>query len=62
MHQLMRLHPVCWLLQVHLHLVDFYILQRGKNQAGDGLFSFERMTPKDMLFLGPGQDLWVIAR
>ena len=58
----MRLQIVFCPLQVHLHLVDFYILQRGKNQAGDGLFSFERMTPKDMLFLGPGEDLWVLTR
>jgi hypothetical protein len=45
--------------------VDFYILQRGNNLAPttvDGLFAFERNAPKDMLFLGPGQDIWAIAR
>lgn len=40
--------------------VDFYILQRGLVQ--DGLFAFERNAPKDMLFLGPSQDLWVLVR
>jgi hypothetical protein len=41
--------------------VDFFVLQRGNN-AGDGLFAFERNTPKDVIFLGPSQEMWVIAR
>jgi hypothetical protein len=32
------------------------------NTALDGLFEFERNTPKDVMFLGPSQTLWVIAR
>jgi hypothetical protein len=58
--------------------VDFFILQRGNNpldpafpaitqeqQANtdpDGLFAFERNVPKDVMYLGPSQVLWVIAR
>ena len=44
------------------HLVDFFIMQRGAVPNSDGLFAFERNAPKDMLFVGPGQELWVIAR
>ena len=44
------------------HLVDFFILQRGNVAGSDGLFAFERDTPKDMLFLGPSQEIWVLAR
>lgn len=40
--------------------VDFFILQRGR--VPDGLFAYERNTPKDMLFLGPGEELWVLVR
>lgn len=67
---------------VHLHLVDFFILQRDNNPDAPvidtdpaeldpaliaalpprGLFEYERNTPKDVLFLGPSQEIWVIAR
>lgn len=42
-----------------MHLVDFYILQR---DGGDGLQTFEKLTPKDVMYLGPSNKLWVIAR
>jgi hypothetical protein len=35
-------------------------MQRGR--VDDGLFAYERLMPKDMLFLGPSQDIYVIAR
>lgn len=61
---------------VHVHLVDFFILQRGNNPEEpaiidpiaaantdvDGLFAYERNAPKDVLYLGPSQVMWVIAR
>jgi hypothetical protein len=63
---------------VHVHLVDFFILQRGDNLLEptfpapsatavantdpDGLFAYERNVPKDVLYLGPSQEVWVIAR
>lgn len=51
------------LQQVHMHHVDFFILKRGKpTDPDDGLFAYERNVPKDMLFLGPGEDLWVLTR
>lgn len=51
-----------WFHPVHVHLIDFFVLQRGTVGGADGLFAFERHSPKDMVFLGAGQDLWVLAR
>lgn len=45
-----------------MHLVDFFILQRGNVAGNDGLFAFERNAAKDIIFLGPAQEVWVIAR
>ena len=42
-----------WFHPIHMHLVDFFVLQRGNNAGSDGLFAFERDTPKDVVFLGP---------
>jgi len=51
-----RFHPI------HIHLVDMFILQRGNVAGGDGLFAFERNAAKDIVFLGPSQEVWVLAR
>ena len=58
--------------QVHVHLVDFFVLQRGNNDTlltplelnspANGLFAFERHTPKDVVYLGPSQTIWLLAR
>jgi hypothetical protein len=45
-----------------MHLVDFFVLQRGNNVGSDGLFAFERDTPKDVVFLGLSQEIWVLTR
>lgn len=45
-----------------MHLVDFFVLKRGNNFGSDGLFAFERDSPKDIVFLGPSQEIWVISR
>lgn len=51
------------MLHVMSFQVDFFILKRGKpNDPVDGLFAYERGVPKDMLFLGPGEDIWVLTR
>lgn len=69
----------CSLPAVHVHLVDFFILQRGhwnnplepeiidfdpkdSDNPENGLFEYERLSPKDVLYLGPSQEMWVIAR
>lgn len=51
-----------WFHPIHVHLVDFFVMQRGNNAGTDGLFAFERDTPKDVVFLGPSQTIWLIAR
>jgi hypothetical protein len=51
-----------WFHPIHMHLVDFFVLKRGSNFGSDGLFSFERDSPKDIVFLGPNQEIWVISR
>lgn len=36
--------------------------QRGKAEGDDGLFAYEREAPKDVVYLGASQWIWVIAR
>ncbi|CAF1407708.1 unnamed protein product [Rotaria sordida] len=48
-----------WFHPVHMHLVDFYIIKR---DGDNGLRSYEVLSPKDVLYLGAGNKLWVIAR
>lgn len=48
-----------WFHPVHIHLVDFIMLKR----EGDyGLQSYEDKSSKDVLYLGPSNTIWVIAR
>jgi len=49
-----------WFHPIHMHLVDFYILKR--DNSPDGLRYYEQESPKDVLYLGPGEKMWVIAR
>jgi hypothetical protein len=37
-------------------------LQRGDSEGPDGLFEYERDGPKDVVYLGPSQRIWLIAR
>ena len=48
-----------WFHPVHMHLVDFYIIKR---DGEEGLRYYEMESPKDVLYLGPSNKLWVIAR
>ncbi|CAF1584563.1 unnamed protein product [Rotaria sp. Silwood1] len=48
-----------WFHPVHMHLVDFYIIKR---DGDTGLRSYENLSPKDVMFLGEGNKLYVIAR
>lgn len=49
-----------WFHPVHIHLIDFYIIRRLGDP--DGLRQYEVESPKDVLYLGPGNKLWVVAR
>jgi FtsP/CotA-like multicopper oxidase with cupredoxin domain len=48
-----------WYHPIHVHLIDFLVIQR---DGTSGVLSYESMTPKDVVFLGPSQKIWVIAR
>ncbi|UJR17736.1 hypothetical protein I4U23_004634 [Adineta vaga] len=48
-----------WFHPVHVHLVDFYIIRRDRD---GGLKTYENMSPKDIIYLGPSQKVWVIIR
>jgi len=48
-----------WFHPVHMHLVDFFILRRD----GDaGLLYYEERSAKDVFYLGPSNEVWVLAR
>lgn len=47
-----------WFHPIHMHLVDFFVLERD----GAPLQAYETMTPKDVMYLGPSNTLWMIAR
>lgn len=49
-----------WFHPVHIHLIDFFMLQR--DGYDKGLANYEYMAPKDVMFLGPSNTLWVVAR
>ena len=48
-----------WFHPIHMHLVDFFVLKR---DGGNGVESFELMAPKDVFYLGPSNNVFVIAR
>lgn len=49
-----------WFHPVHIHLIDFFILQRDGSKYG--LQSYEELSSKDVFYLGPGETIWTIAR
>jgi FtsP/CotA-like multicopper oxidase with cupredoxin domain len=50
-----------WFHPVHMHLVDFYIILR---QGGDnlGVREYEKLSPKDVFYLGPSNNVYAIIR
>lgn len=48
-----------WFHPIHIHLVDFFILRRDGEY---GVRLFEKDSPKDVFYLGPSNEVWVIAR
>lgn len=48
-----------WFHPVHMHLVDFYIIDRDRD---GGLHDYEKLSPKDILYLGPSQKIFVLIR
>ena len=48
-----------WFHPVHIHLVDFFVLKR---DGARSVQSFEFMSPKDVFYLGPSNNVYVVAR
>ena len=48
-----------WFHPVHMHLADFFIIKRDDD---GGVRSYEDMSAKDVLYLGPSNKVWVITR
>jgi FtsP/CotA-like multicopper oxidase with cupredoxin domain len=47
-----------WFHPIHIHLIDFYVIKR----EGDDLRVYEIESPKDVLYLGPSNKVWAVAR
>lgn len=48
-----------WFHPVHIHLVDFFLLKREGERE---IQSYENLAAKDVMYLGPSNTIWVIAR
>jgi FtsP/CotA-like multicopper oxidase with cupredoxin domain len=55
-----------WFHPIHVHLVDFFIVNRKKEILGVeqplSVKSYENLTPKDVFYLGPSEVVYTIAR
>jgi len=49
-----------WFHPVHIHLIDFFMLKREGSKFT--LQSYEELSSKDVLYLGPSETIWTIAR
>jgi FtsP/CotA-like multicopper oxidase with cupredoxin domain len=50
-----------WFHPVHIHLIDFFLIRRVGGD-GNGVRAYEQFSPKDVFYLGPGTDVYVVAR
>ena len=48
-----------WFHPVHMHLVDFYMVRRN---GGHGEMAYEQLSPKDVFYLGPGNNVYLLVR
>ena len=48
-----------WFHPVHIHLVDLFIIRRTGSRS---VQPFEFQSPKDVFFLGPGENVYIFAR
>jgi FtsP/CotA-like multicopper oxidase with cupredoxin domain len=54
-----------WFHPVHMHLVDFFLLKRKggvSTEINNGLRTNEILSPKDVFYLGPSEEIYVLAR
>lgn len=50
-----------WFHPVHIHLIDFFLLRRDGSD-NKGIREYERLSPKDVFYLGPSNTVYTIAR
>ena len=54
-----------WFHPIHMHLVDFFLLRRkggASTDVNNGLRTNEIWSPKDVFYLGPSEEVYVLAR
>ena len=55
-----------WFHPIHMHLVDFFVLKREREVLGQiepmVIKTYENFSPKDVFYLGPSQNVYVLAR
>jgi bilirubin oxidase len=55
-----------WFHPIHMHLVDFFLMRRDREIIGGiepvGLRTNEILSPKDVFYLGPSEEIYVLAR
>ena len=48
-----------WFHPIHMHLVDFFVLRR---DGASGVRSWEQLVAKDVFYLGPANNVYVLVR
>jgi len=48
-----------WFHPIHMHLVDFIVIKR---DGGNGVRTYEQMVGKDVFYLGPANNVYVLVR
>jgi len=55
-----------WFHPIHMHLVDFFVLKRDREVLGQPepmvIKTYEYLSPKDVFYLGPSQDVYALVR
>ena len=50
-----------WFHPIHIHLIDMFIIRRVGGD-GNGVRPYEQLSPKDVVYLGPGTTIYLVAR
>ncbi len=51
-----------WYHPVHLHLVDLYVIHRKENNTSAKLQYYEALVPKDVIYLPPSGEVWILVK
>jgi len=50
-----------WFHPIHIHLFDMFVIRRVGGD-GKGVRQYEQLSPKDVVYLGPGTTIYLVAR